>query len=271
MITVKHTNAGSTPPKINALKQHRDNAEIFSDNTIDNNDTEDELVEGNDTDHLLSPNASLNNDEQINPLGGSQSSTSSSKSLYSTTTSFNIEVSQTDGASIAELIRHSNTLIDNNHLDGNTKDLIMNLNSALLKSKSEANQYRIKSELLAISVKDADMRYEVENEIILKQVERLKNQTENFDELANKIIHQKQTLKKYKYEIIAKNKEINRLRSKLNVIKEKSEQRKRRKSDTSIHNNSGNMLNTLGLLASQVLTEEQELSQRENFIQSFPR
>lgn len=153
---------------------------------------------------------------------------------------------------VADLIAEAESLLKKNDLDDQTKTTIDGLLSALTKSKSETNQYKIQAHLLSMSSKDADMRYEVENELVKREVERLKTQNEQVEYLMSKVSSHKNLIKKYKNEIINKNKEINRLKKKINDYNVGL--KKRRKSNSP---NNG-MLDTLGLLASQVLTEEEK-------------
>lgn len=155
---------------------------------------------------------------------------------------------------VTELVKRAKSYLEEGNSESEaSKTLISELLTTLVKVRGESDQYKIKAKLLSISSKDADMRYEVENELIKRQVERLKSQGENMDGLMNKLSHQKLTLKKYKNEIINKNKEIIRLRSK------QADQKKKRKSD-STH---AGMLDTLGMLASQVLTEEEKTNREQ--------
>lgn len=183
-------------------------------------------------------------DESIQ-LDQRQSLSSQSSSVGSVSTLHDLD----DPHTVSELIKRAKTYLKNRDDETEeSKSLITELLDALVKSRAETGHYKIKSQLLSISSKDADMRYEVENELIKRQVERLKSQGENMDVLMSKITHQKMTLKKYKNEIINKNKEIIRLRS-------RQPDNKRRRKSNSVQ---GGMLDTLGMLASQVLTEEEK-------------
>jgi hypothetical protein len=193
----------------------------------------------------------------------SQSSISSSSSTNFTDVSALRDSQEDEGSQsyFDNLVKETNLILErpDEDIDTEVTGLIKRLLSYLVKTKNQSNSYKIKSELLSISSKDADMRYEVENDLIKKEVESLKHQSENQMYLMNKISHQKQTLKKYKNEIINKNKEIIELRSKLNRLANPDRRRKLIRSHTEGETGShGNMLDTLGLLASQVLTEEEQ-------------
>lgn len=182
-------------------------------------------------------------------------SLSSQSSLSSASTNSVYTENTTSQEHIDNLIKQTNSLLNDDTINPEITELLKKLSASLIKTRNEANSFKIKSELLSISSKDADMRYEVENDLIKKEVESLKHQSENRDYLMNKINHQKQTLKKYKNEIINKNKEIIELTNKLNKITN-DKKRKLFRSNTTLEQS--NMLDTLGLLASQVLTEEEQ-------------
>ncbi|CCH43520.1 hypothetical protein BN7_3071 [Wickerhamomyces ciferrii] len=200
------------------------------------------------------------------------SSQSSIASVSSTTISSSHLYESDESPCITDLLKRARSYTNNETLESEeSRSLIKELITSLNKARIEAGQYKIKAELLSISSKDADMRYEVENDLIKRQVERLKAQGENMNVLMKKISHQKLTLKKYKNEIINKNKEIIRLRSKSqnDSTINSSTVKKRKKSSNLSHKESQSqnqsqsqelpgMLDTLGLLASQVLTEEQK-------------
>lgn len=222
-------------------------------------------------------------DSQESTSGGLSLSISSQSSVSSThskldagspTCAVNNELSQ---SYVAELVKEANDLLDSSDHLGNERmtSLLKNLTTALIKAKSQTNHYKMKAEWLSISSKDADARYEVENEIIKREVDRLKNQGDSVEYLMGKITHQKQTLKKYKNEIINKNKEIisknrqlNKLKLKIDSMKSETTNKRRKKTLPSPTNNP-NMLDTLGLLASQVLTEEEKYDK--SLTNSFPR
>jgi len=184
------------------------------------------------------------------------SQSSSITSISSNSISTDTDDPQQSQSYTTDLIKRAKTLIEETSDSDPSKSLLTELLNSLIKARAEAGQYKIKSQLLSISSKDADMRYEVENELIKKQVERLKSQAENMDMLMNKVTHQKHTLNKYKNEIINKNKEIIRLRSFIKTpnLNGGGDFKRRRKSDST--STQSGMLDTLGLLASQVLTEE---------------
>jgi hypothetical protein len=143
---------------------------------------------------------------------------------------------------VTRLLQQANELAETGNLDSETKQMLRKLASTLAKSRAEANQYKLHLQLLSLSSKDQDMRYEVEQELIKREVDRLKNQGDQVGFLMDKVTRQKALLNKYKDKIVEKNKEIIRLRSKFKKGNPKRE--------------NGHMLDTLGLLASQVLTEE---------------
>lgn len=187
--------------------------------------------------------------EAVGSQRQSLSSQSSITSVSSASTNLNDSDETQSQLYVTELIKRAKShLEDHNAGSEESRSVVSELLNSLVKARAEAGQYKIKAQLLSISSKDADMRYEVENELIKRQVERLKAQGQSMESLISKLNHQKLTLKKYKNEIINKNKEIIRLRSK------QSEGKRRKKSDST---HSG-MLDTLGLLASQVLTQEEK-------------
>lgn len=175
------------------------------------------------------------------------SSQSSVASSTGTTTTSTMEEELTPSY-LTTLMQRANDVAEGEMVDGETKDLLLRLTGALGRARTEANQYKLHSQLLSMTSKDQDMRNEVEQELVKREVDRLKSQGGQIDYLMGKVTRQKALVQRYKEKIVEKNKEIIRLRARV-----------RGKKNTSISNGVGNesaMLDTLGLLASQVLTEE---------------
>lgn len=152
---------------------------------------------------------------------------------------------------VTELLQRANDIAERDSLDPDIKEIVHKLANALGKSRAESNQYKLHAQLLSLTSKDQDMRYEVEQELVKREVDRLKTQGDQVGYLMSKVTRQKQLIIKYKGKIVEKNKEIIRLRS---ILRDKSQ----------LVNGSpdnSNMLDTLGLLASQVLTHEEASTQ----------
>lgn len=173
-------------------------------------------------------------------FGATGSSQSSVLSVSSGATQSDDELSQ---QYVTKLLQRANDLIENGGVSGEIKEVVQKLSSALGRSRAEANQYKLHSQLLSLTSRDQDMRNEVEHELVKREVDRLKTQTEQVEHVLDKVSRQKELVSRYKDKIVEKNKEINRLRAKL-----------KRQRPNSMGENG--MLDTLGLLASQVLTEE---------------
>lgn len=204
------------------------------------------------------------------PMSASSSSSQSSVKSPSTQAS---ELGPEE--STQALIKQSQQLIELSSNSASNKseiELIHKLIHKVHKLQTESDQYKMKAQLLSINAKDADMRYEVENEIIKRQVEKLKLVLQEYNDMMKKYNHQSLLIKKYKNEIIEKNKEIIRLSS-MNAAAHAAtgpggssifKKKKKSKSFSSATVNNNKMLNTLGLLASQVLTNDQQEQERIN-------
>ncbi|CUS20893.1 LAQU0S02e00760g1_1 [Lachancea quebecensis] len=140
------------------------------------------------------------------------------------------------------------------------------------KAREQAKQLRFKNFMLTAGLKDTNSRFEVETSLTKQQFERIRCQlVMECQELQQKVHLQDLKLSKYKETIIEKNKEINKLGRLLNdsgvakslhVRNTPQSVTKKAHLDRSskAHRKDSGMLATLGLLATQVLSDKSEHS-----------
>lgn len=158
-------------------------------------------------------------------------------------------------------------------LNGDPNDVsstLESLMSALSKSQERVKQLTLKNMLLVKNLHELQSGFQVEQTLAKQQFESMKyNLILQKTELQKQLEHSSVKITKYRETIMSKNKEINRLSRLLNQNQAYNPRLSRPNSMPSahvrkppygsrqLHTSDSNMLNTLGILATKVLKEEQ--------------
>ncbi|SCU78556.1 LAFA_0A07184g1_1 [Lachancea sp. 'fantastica'] len=201
----------------------------------------------------------------------------SETSSLSSSSSVDVQGVIEEAGSLVEKLKSCSRIIDSNAGIDNDDSIVCSkselveslekLNQLLTSSNDQVNGLKFKNMMLTSSIKDSTSRFEVESELQKQQSERIRCQlVMNTHQLQDKLRVQDLKLLKYKKTIREKNVEINKLRRLLNRSGTSNPQSlhhtpqsitkppKLHRISKLQHKNS-NMLTTLGLLASHVLSE----------------